>query len=121
MNGLPGMRGVKVVPGAAAAALLLAYLGLTPALADTIEPALVRAYQNNPQLNAQRAQVRYTDENVPQALPGARPGPCRGRKRPAAAAGLSSARRGHRQRRLPVHRYEHHGGRHSDPDRQDRY
>jgi outer membrane protein len=33
----------------------------------------VRAYQNNPQLNAQRAQVRVTDENVPQALSGYRP------------------------------------------------
>jgi len=44
-----------------------------PALADTIEAALVRAYQNNPQLNAQRASVRSTDENVPQALSGYRP------------------------------------------------
>src|SRR6202035_540097 len=35
--------------------------------------ALVRAYQNNPQLNAQRASVRSTDENVPQALSGYRP------------------------------------------------
>ena len=52
------MYGVKVVTGAAAAVLLMAYVGLTPALADTIEAALVRAYQNNPQLNAQRAQVR---------------------------------------------------------------
>ena len=33
----------------------------------------MRAYQNNPQLNAQRAQVRFTDENVPQALSGYRP------------------------------------------------
>src|ERR1700692_3988996 len=73
MNGLPGMRGVKVVTGAAAAVLLLAYMGPMPALADTIEAALERAYQNNPQLNAQRAQVRFTDENVPQALPGYRP------------------------------------------------
>jgi outer membrane protein len=48
-------------------------MGLTPALADTIEAALVRAYQNNPQLNAQRASVRSTDENVPQALSGYRP------------------------------------------------
>jgi outer membrane protein len=48
-------------------------MGPTPALADTIEAALVRAYQNNPQLNAQRAQVRSTDENVPQALSGYRP------------------------------------------------
>ena len=48
-------------------------MGPMPALADTIEAALVRAYQNNPQLNSQRAQVRSTDENVPQALSGYRP------------------------------------------------
>jgi outer membrane protein len=35
--------------------------------------ALVQAYQNNPQINAQRALVRATDENVPQALAGYRP------------------------------------------------
>src|SRR5450755_1380240 len=73
MNGLPGMRGVKVVTGAAASVLLLALMGPLPALADTIEAALVRAYQNNPQLNAQRAIVRSTDEGVPQALSGYRP------------------------------------------------
>jgi outer membrane protein len=67
------MRGVKAFAGAAASALLLAFVGTVPALADTIEAALVRAYQNNPQLNAQRAQVRFTDENVPQALSGYRP------------------------------------------------
>jgi outer membrane protein len=67
------MGGVKVVTGAAAAVLLMTYMGPAPALADTIEAALVRAYQNNPQLNAQRASVRSTDENVPQALSGYRP------------------------------------------------
>ena len=67
------MGGVKVVTGAAAAVLLMAYAGLAPVLADTIDAALVRAYQNNPQLNAQRASVRATDENVPQALSGYRP------------------------------------------------
>jgi outer membrane protein len=67
------MYGVKVVTGAAAAVLLLTCTGPTPALADTIEAALVRSYQGNPQLNAQRAQVRATDENVPQALSGYRP------------------------------------------------
>src|SRR6202051_2303431 len=72
-NGLPGMRGVKLATGAAAAVLLMALVGPAPALADTIEAALVRAYQNNPQLNAQRAAVRSTDENVPQALSGYRP------------------------------------------------
>ena len=67
------MYGVKVVTGAAAAVLLLTCAGPAPALADTIEAALVRSYQGNPQLNAQRAQVRATDENVPQALSGYRP------------------------------------------------
>jgi len=67
------MYGVKAFTGAAAAVLLMAYTGPMPALADTIEAALVRAYQNNPQLNAQRASVRATDENVPQALSGYRP------------------------------------------------
>jgi outer membrane protein len=67
------MRGVKAFAGAAASALLIVCMGPTPVLADTIEAALVRAYQNNPQLNAQRAQVRITDENVPQALSGYRP------------------------------------------------
>src|SRR6201987_6106597 len=72
-SGISGMYGVKVVTAASAVVLLLAQIGPTPALADTIEAALVRAYQNNPQLNSQRAQVRSTDENVPQALSGYRP------------------------------------------------
>ena len=67
------MLGVKVVTGATAAVLLMTYGALATASADTIEAALVRAYQNNPQLNAQRASVRFTDENVPQALSGYRP------------------------------------------------
>jgi outer membrane protein len=67
------MDGVKVVTGAAAAVLLWMLASPLAASADTIEAALVRAYQNNPQLNAQRAQVRATDENVPQALSGYRP------------------------------------------------
>ncbi|MCP3383110.1 MULTISPECIES: TolC family outer membrane protein [unclassified Bradyrhizobium] len=67
------MHGVKFFTGAAVSVLLAAIAGPAPALADTIEAALVRAYQNNPQLNAQRAQVRSTDENVPQALSGYRP------------------------------------------------
>jgi outer membrane protein len=41
--------------------------------AETMESALARAYRENPQLNAQRAFVRATDENVPQALSGYRP------------------------------------------------
>jgi outer membrane protein len=45
----------------------------SPAAAETLQDALVRAYQNNPQLNAERARQRATDENVPQALAGYRP------------------------------------------------
>jgi outer membrane protein len=41
--------------------------------ANTLNGALVQAYQNNPQLNAERARLRATDENVPQALSGYRP------------------------------------------------
>ena len=43
------------------------------AAADTLESALALAYQNNPQLSAQRALVRATDEGVSQALAGYRP------------------------------------------------
>ena len=61
--------------GVAAAALLCAFsvASETSARADTLEGALVLAYQNNPSLNSQRAGVRATDENVPQALSGYRP------------------------------------------------
>lgn len=43
------------------------------ARAETMQSALARAYQNNPQLNAQRTKLRETDEKVPQALSGYRP------------------------------------------------
>jgi len=48
-------------------------MGAGTAAADTLEWALVQAYQNNPSLNAQRAALRATDENVPEALSGYRP------------------------------------------------
>jgi outer membrane protein len=43
------------------------------AYAEALPEALVKAYQTNPQLNAERARQRATDENVPQALAGYRP------------------------------------------------
>jgi outer membrane protein len=43
------------------------------ALADTLEGSLALAYQNNPQINAQRAATRATDESVGVALSGYRP------------------------------------------------
>ncbi|QQO21047.1 TolC family outer membrane protein [Bradyrhizobium diazoefficiens] len=41
--------------------------------AEALPDALAKAYQTNPQLNAERARQRATDENVPQALAGYRP------------------------------------------------
>jgi outer membrane protein len=40
---------------------------------ETLESALARAYNAHPSLNAFRASVRATDENLPQALSGYRP------------------------------------------------
>ena len=45
----------------------------TAASAESLPEALAKAYQTNPQLNAERARQRATDENVPQALAGYRP------------------------------------------------
>jgi outer membrane protein len=50
-----------------------ATLAARPASAETIDSALARAYAGNPTLNAQRAGVRATDENVAQAKGGYRP------------------------------------------------
>jgi outer membrane protein len=55
------------------AAYALAAVFALPVRADTLEQALGLAYQNNPQLNSQRAVVRATDETVPQALSGYKP------------------------------------------------
>ena len=45
----------------------------SPARAQTLTQALAEAYNTNPQLLAQRALLRATDEQVPQALSGWRP------------------------------------------------
>jgi outer membrane protein len=67
---LRGRRHFLFQTSVAVAALVL--VGL-PARAETLEQALVQSYQNNPQLNAQRAAARATDENVSIALGGYRP------------------------------------------------
>ncbi len=54
-------------------ALAIAGGWAVPGKAQTMEAALSKAYSANPTLNAQRASVRATDENVPQALSGYRP------------------------------------------------
>jgi outer membrane protein len=48
-------------------------LAATAARSESLPEALAKAYQTNPQLNAERARQRGTDENVPQALAGYRP------------------------------------------------
>lgn len=45
----------------------------SPAAAQTLNQALAAAYANNPTLQAERANLRATDEGVPQALAGWRP------------------------------------------------
>src|SRR5262249_17242111 len=50
-------------------ALFLIFLAdAAPSLAQTLTQALAEAYNTNPQLLAQRALLRATDEQVPQAL-----------------------------------------------------
>lgn len=44
-----------------------------PAVAQTLQEALAEAYEGNPTLNAERARLRATHEQVPQALSGYRP------------------------------------------------
>ena len=56
---------------ALAAGTILA--GAADASAENLAGALARAYRNNQDLNVARAQLRATDENVPQAKAGLRP------------------------------------------------
>jgi outer membrane protein len=62
---------VRTSRAAGVAGLLL--LAAAPASAQTLTEALAYAYNNNPQLLAQRAALRAADEGVPQALSNWRP------------------------------------------------
>jgi len=68
VNCIPNFSLRTAVLGAA-----LAIPAFMPAQAETLPDALVRTYQGNPTLNAERARLRGTDESVPQALAGYRP------------------------------------------------
>jgi TolC family type I secretion outer membrane protein len=61
-------RVARVAVAAAAMAFFVA-----PVSAQTLEEALARAYESNPSLQASRAQLRATDNNVSEALAGWRP------------------------------------------------
>src|SRR6201991_1422039 len=66
-----GRRVLRSGIGVAAAICLGFAAG--PVQAEALPEALAKAYQSNPQLNAERARQRATDENVSQALSGYRP------------------------------------------------
>lgn len=71
-----GMRngdGHRALAGPAISLMVVMVVWSPRASAETIESAMALAYRSNPQLNAQRAQLRAADENVPQALSGYRP------------------------------------------------
>jgi outer membrane protein len=69
---MPG-RLVCVLGAAVVATMTSAAAVSGRALAETLPGVLSKAFQNNPQLNAQRAFVRQTDERVNIALSGYRP------------------------------------------------
>jgi outer membrane protein TolC len=62
----------RIIKMMLAGTLLSAVWG-NPATAQSLEEALARAYVSNPTIESQRAQLRATDELVPQALSGYRP------------------------------------------------
>ncbi|HSK38355.1 MAG TPA: TolC family outer membrane protein [Arenibaculum sp.] len=64
-----GRRSATTALGVGLATLLY----VAPAAGQSLEDALAQAYMGNPTLEAQRAQLRATDELVPQALSGYRP------------------------------------------------
>lgn len=63
------MRAVRGV----AAALMLSCASFTPASATTLDEALGAAYDYNPRIDAERARLRATDEEVARAMSGYRP------------------------------------------------
>ncbi len=75
---LPGsMTGMRMMLVRSAMTLTLAmmvtWFECGMAVGQTLQEALAAAYEANAQLNAQRARLRATDEQVPQALSGYRP------------------------------------------------
>ena len=68
-----GQKKRPLRPGATFAVIAAAVLAATPASAQTLTEAFAYTYNNNPQILAQRALLRATDEQVPQALANWRP------------------------------------------------
>jgi TolC family type I secretion outer membrane protein len=68
-----GGRAFTRLGGLSVTALLVALAGIGPSRAQTLNEALASAYLSNPTLQAAQAELRRTDEEVPQALAGWRP------------------------------------------------
>lgn len=66
-------RALRVSLLGAASVLAIAVAHATPARAETLREAMAAAYHANPRLDAERARLRATDEEVPRAKAGFRP------------------------------------------------
>jgi outer membrane protein len=64
------LRRTYLLDTAIGLAALAAFCGAGPVRAETMSSALARAYDNNPDINQQRAAVRARDEGVPTAKAG---------------------------------------------------
>lgn len=71
MRSMKAVRRTGLLVGALA--MMAGMAGIVPAAAQSFDEALVNAYQSNPTLRAARAQLRATNERVPQALSNWRP------------------------------------------------
>jgi outer membrane protein len=72
-NFVTPVRRKPAASGCALAVVVALLIPIGPVAAESLPDALIKAYQSSPQLNADRARQRGTDENVPQALAGYRP------------------------------------------------
>ncbi len=66
-------RGTRIATAVALAAMLVVHLPAVDAQAESLRQALTAAYKFNPRLDAERSNLRATDEEVPRALSGYRP------------------------------------------------
>ena len=73
MSARPARLLARFLSASVAGVALAAAFAITPASAQSLTEALSYAYDSNPQLLAQRALLRQTDEGVPQALSNWRP------------------------------------------------
>lgn len=69
----PEVRRTAVRAGGVSLCAVLAVLAIAPARAENLRDALIAAYQSNPGLDAERARLRATDEDMPRAQSGYRP------------------------------------------------